>query len=87
MLSWLRSLFFAIEPLVIGPARRNQEECRLRRLHLEMERDLVAEQRIKDRMMQGTACTHPSWYELRKKKRRPRRQLRVVPIGRKVEHG
>jgi hypothetical protein len=67
--------------------RLNQEECRLRRLDLEMSDDKEARQRIKDRMVQGVACTHLAWFQDHQRKRKqPRRNRNIVTMPlRKVE--
>lgn len=62
--NWLFDRYWVEPPdLVIDPWRLNQEECRLRRLHLDMDDDPVFRAQVKLRMMEGKRCKVPSWYE------------------------
>jgi hypothetical protein len=64
--------------------RLNQEESRLRRLALEMSDDKESRQRIKDRMLQGEACTHPPWLR-RTPARKQRRRRNIVEMPQRKE--
>ena len=76
-------LFGRTPELYINMTRVNQEECRLRRIQLEVTDDRAARQRIKDRMMQGRSCKHASWYT---PNRRRRSSLYQNVVTMRLEH-
>lgn len=69
-LAWLlgigAKLILPLEPprLYIDPQRLNDEECRLRRLHLVMEDDPQFRKQVKRRMMEGRDCKIPPWFDV-----------------------
>ncbi len=61
MLSWVRRAFGSEPAIYVDPKRINPEILAERRR--ELYGNVGRRRRIMDRMMQGYACTHPSWIQ------------------------
>ena len=61
MLSWVRKAFGAEPAIFVDPKRINPEILAERRR--ELYGNVGRRRKIMDRMMQGYACTHPSWIQ------------------------
>ena len=61
MLSWVKRTFGSGPAIYVDPKRINPEIQAERRR--ELDGNLGRRRKIMDRMMQGYACTHPSWIQ------------------------
>ena len=61
MLSWVKKAF-GYEPTIYVDAKRINPEIQAERRR-ELDGSLGRRRKIMDRMMQGYACTHPSWIQ------------------------
>ena len=61
MLSWVKRAFGS-EPAIYVDAKRINPEVQAERRR-ELYRNVGRRRKIMDRMMQGYACTHPSWIQ------------------------
>ncbi len=61
MLSWVKKAFGSEPAIYVDPKRINPEILAERRR--ELYGNVGRRRRIMDRMMQGYACTHPSWIQ------------------------
>jgi hypothetical protein len=61
MLSWVKRAFVS-EPVIYVDAKRINPEIQAERRR-ELYGSLGQRRKIMDRMMQGYACTHPSWIQ------------------------
>ena len=61
MVGWVKWAFVSEPALYVDAKRINPEILAERRR--ELDGDLSQRRRIMDRMMQGYACTHPSWIQ------------------------
>ncbi len=75
LLAWLLGWPTEDPPeLWIAPYRLNEEECRLRRMQLDLDDDKEFRALVKQRMLEGKACKIEPWYRERKPTKRLRRR-------------